>query len=333
MKQTIFTLLLLSTIGLISCRKHDNQPNIKQYDEQQIKSYIAANNITGMVQDATGGDTSGIYYKIILQPNPADTAGTALNYTDDISFVFTLRSFDGHYVSSDTIENHYQGFLGHIVSDALPVGLELAILNDLKYTGSSMRVLIPSDLAYGINGYGSGSITNTSTRIAGNQCLDYYVHLIATQPDLAHRQATYDDKVIKNYLAANGLSGTYLTDTITSDTSGGHRGFPQTVYYAITTPGTGTVPISDNTTAEVTYNGRLLNNVAFDTEVEADSASVQIPELIKGVSTILKRHAVQGTTISMLMPSALGYGTVAQTGIPANSPLRFEFRILNVYNY
>jgi len=324
MKQTIFTLLLLSTIGLISCRKHDNQLNIQQYDDQQIKSYIAANGITGMKQDTTGGDTSGIYYKIILQPQ----TDTALTYADDISFVFTLRSFDGHYSSTDTIENHYQGFLGHIVSNALPAGLELAILNNLKYTGASMRVLIPSHLAYGINGYGTGSITNTSSRIAGNQCLDYYVHLIATQPDAAHRQATYDDKVIKNYLAANSLSSLYLTDTVT-----GNNGFTQTVYYRVTTPGTGTVPLTDNTTAEVTYNGRLLNNIAFDTEVQADSASIQIPELIKGVSAILKRYAVQGTSISMFMPSGLGYGTAAQTGIPANSPLRFEFRILNVYNY
>jgi len=312
MKQTIFTLLLLSAIVLVSCRKHDNQPNIKQYDEQQIQNYISANGITGMKKDTVGGDTSGLYYKIILQPK----TDTPLTYSDNISFVFTLKSFDGHYISSDTIQNHFQAYVGHIVNAALPVGLELSILNDLKYVGASMRVLIPSHLAYGVNGYGSGSITNTSSRIAGNQCLDYYVHVIASQPDNGQRQAAYDYQVIRNYLAANNLTSLYTLD------SG--------VYYHIQTQGTGTDPITDNTTAEVTYNGRLLNNIAFDSNFITDTTAVLIPDMISGVSRILKKHAVTGTVISMLIPSYLGYGTQAQSGVPANSCLRFEFTIHSV---
>ncbi len=191
-----------------------------------------------------------------------------------------------------------------------------------------MRVLIPSHLAYGPNGYGTGSITNTSTRIAPNQCLDYFVHVIAKLPDAAHKQAAYDDLCINNYLSANSLSSLYTTDTVTNA-----DGLVQKVYYRVTDPGTDLTPITDNTTAEVNYNGRLLNNVAFDTETGADSTSVLIPELIKGVSTMLKRHAVQGTTISMFMPSGLGYGTGARSSIPANSCLRFEFTILSVSNY
>ncbi len=312
MKQTIFTLLLLSAIGLVSCRKHDNQPNIKQFDQEQIQNYISANGITGMKKDTVGGDTSGIYYKIILQPK----TDTALTYSDNISFVFTIKSFDGHYISSDTIENHYQGYVGHIVNDALPAGLEIAVLNDLKYVGASMRVLIPSHLAYGVNGYGSGSITNTSSRISGNQCLDYYVHVIASQPDNAKRQATYDYQVIKNYIAASGL-------TYTLDSAG--------VYYRIVKQGTGTDPITDNSTIEFNAYGRLLNNVSFDSIVPPDSTSLGIPDFPEtGIPIMLKKYAVQGTTISMIMPSYLAYGTSAQTGVPANSPVRFEFTIQSV---
>lgn len=313
MKQTIFTLLLLSAIGLVSCRKHDNQPNIKQYDDQQIQSYIAANGITGMQKD-----TAGLYYKIILQPTTTDT----LTYSDNISFVYTIKSFDGHYISSDTIQNHFQTYVGHIAADLLPAGLELAVLNDLKHVGASMRVLIPSHLAYGVNGYGSGSITNTSTRIAGNQCLDYYIHVIASQPDNAQRQAAYDDQVIKNYLAANNLTSLYTLD------SG--------VYYHIQTQGTGTAPITDNTTAEVTFNARLLNGSVFTSAISPDSTSISIPDLPSsglpeaGISRILKKHAVQGTVISMIMPSYLGYGILSATGVPANSCLRFEFTIQSV---
>jgi FKBP-type peptidyl-prolyl cis-trans isomerase FkpA len=176
MKQTIFTLLLLSTIGFVSCRKTGVEPNIAQYDQTQILNYIKANGITGMKQDTVGGDTSGIYYKII-QPG----IGLPLTYSDNISFVFSFRSFDGLYSKTDTIGNQYAGYLGHITTDALPIGLELAILNDLKYVGASMRVLIPSQLAYGTNGYGTGSINNPGSHIAGNQCLDYYVHVITSQ--------------------------------------------------------------------------------------------------------------------------------------------------------
>ena len=319
MKQTIFTLLLLTTISFLSCRKKGLDQNIQQYDKQQIENYIAANGITGMVQDTTGGDTSGIYYQIIKHAASTDTA---LTYSDNISFVFSLRSFDGHYISTDTIANHYQGYLGHIISDALPAGLELAILNNLKYKGASMRVLIPSRLAYGVNGYGTGSITNTTTRIAGNQCLDYYVHVISSyhdQPTLriaTADQKAYDYQAIQSYMTSQGLTG------YTLDTSG--------VYYKIQTAGTGTSRITDNTTAEVTYNGRLLNNVVFDSAIGADSASVNVISLIPGVSLTLKEHAVQGTVISMLIPSYLGYGTTAQTSLPANSPLRFEFTIQSV---
>lgn len=323
MKQTIFTLFLFSAIALVSCRKNDNQLNIKQYDQQQIQNYIAANHLTGFVQDSTGGDTSGIYYKIILQPNKTNPP---LAYTDNIAFVFTLKSFDGIYVSSDTIQNHYQGYVGHIVTDALPYGLELSIINDLKYYGGSMRVLIPSRLAYGVNGYGTGSIENKSSHIAGNQCLDYYVHIISAQHDsatsitAAAAETAYDYQVITNYLNSNSIASEYTLD------SG--------VYYRIVVPGTGTDPITNNTTAEVNIFGRMLDNVAFDSELSADSVSIELPNQIQAVQRMLKKHAVQGTMISMIFPSTLGYGKSSVTGsltvAPTNSCLRYEYTIVSV---
>jgi FKBP-type peptidyl-prolyl cis-trans isomerase FkpA len=322
MKQTVFTLFLFTSIAFISCRK-SNQQNITQYDAQQIQEYIAANNLTGFTADPTGGDTSGIYYKILQQPN---TSNPPLAYTDNISFVFTLRSFDGKYVSSDTILNHYQGYLGHIVTDALPYGLELAIINDLKYYGGSMRVLIPSRLAYGINGYGTGSNTVTSTHIAGNQCLDYYVHVINAEHDsltyitAAQAQLAYDYQVINNYITTNSLTGEYTLD------SG--------VYYRIVTQGTGTDRITNNTTAELNFFGRLMDNVNFENDEGADSASLAIPNLIQGVQRTLRNHAVTGTTISMLIPSQLAYGqgsiSATLATVPANSCLRLEFTVVSV---
>jgi FKBP-type peptidyl-prolyl cis-trans isomerase FkpA len=313
MKQTIFTLLLLSTIGFVSCRKTGTEPNIVQYDHTQIQNYIKANGITGMQQDTVGGDTSGIYYKIILPGS-----GTPLTYSDEVSFVFTLKSFDGKYSSSDTIVNQYLGYIGHITNNALPAGLELAIINDLKYSGGSMRILIPSYLAYGVNGYGSGSINVAGSHIAGNQCLDYYVHIINKQPDTV-AQYLYDEQVIKNYLAAQNLTSLYTND-------GG-------VYYRIQTAGSGTDPITDNTTIQATYNVKLLNGTVIQSEnssVGIDSVSLDVPTLIPGVTRMLEKHAVKGTVISMLIPSGQGYGLSSPSGFPANACLNFTFTVVDV---
>jgi FKBP-type peptidyl-prolyl cis-trans isomerase FkpA len=314
MKQTLFTLLLLSTIALVSCRKKGAEQNIKQYDDAQIQSYISANGITGMVKDTVGQDSTGIYYKVLTSPK---NVSTIIGDTSKISFVFTLKSFDGKYASTDTIENHYDGYVGHITADALPLGLRLAILNNLKYRGYSMRILIPSHLAYGLYGYGSGSTENTSSRIAGNQCLDYYVHVINNiNGPVADNQATYDDQTIQQYMKHENFTGYIKT------ASG--------LYYKIIAPGTGTTFVNQNSTIESTYTGMLLNNVQFDSANNgADSVSLEVPDLRIGMQEALT-HAVKGTLMSMILPSALAYGETASTGIPVNSCLRFEFQVVDV---
>jgi FKBP-type peptidyl-prolyl cis-trans isomerase FkpA len=323
MKQTIFTLLLFSTIGLISCRKNGVQADIQQYDQTQIQSYISANGITGMHQDidSAGVDTSGIYYKIITPGS-----GQRLADTNLVAFVFSIKSFDGKYVNVDTIENHYNGYVGHIPTDALPDGLRIAILNDLKYAGGSMRILIPSNLAYGVNGYGTGSVTNTSTHIAGNQCLDYYVHVIGGDLSLhsqQYYQEAYDQQVMANYIKSNSLTGYIKTQSTNIPGS--------SYYYKILQPGTtGGAGLNQNSTFETTYTGRLLDNVVFDgANNGADSVSLDVPNLIKGVQEAMT-HATTGTLISMILPSALCYGPNTTTGVPVNSSLRFEFKVYSV---
>jgi len=307
MKQTIFTLLLLSTIGLVSCRKSSVYPNIRQYDLSQVQNYITTNGLTKMVRDTSGGDTTGMYYQIIIPGNPAQP----LLDTSKVSFVFSLRTFDGKYTSLDTISNHYAEYVGHIVTGGLPAGLRLAILNDLKYNGGSMRILIPSRMAYGINGYGTGSVETTNTHIAGNECLDYYVHLINNEP-------AYDDLVIQNYIKANSLSGQY-----TKTTSG--------LYYHVSQPGNGAKVINQNSIIETTYTGRLLDNVVFDgANNGVDSVSLMVPNLIQGVQEGLTYANGGGSQISMIMPSGLAYGQTSTTGVPVNSCLRFEFKIISI---
>jgi FKBP-type peptidyl-prolyl cis-trans isomerase FkpA len=313
MKQKIFTFLLIAA-GLTACKKNDsNQPNIREFDEQKIQAYISANGLTGFTADTTkdGTGTTGIHYKIISQGT-----GDTLKYSDNISLVYTLKSFDGKYTSADTISNHFSGYLGQLTAVnqltgfRLPEGLQLAIHNLLKYKGSNMRVLIPSRLGYGVNGFGSGSISNVNTRIAGNQSLDFYVHVISDQD-------IYDDQVIRNYIAANNLTG-YVKD-------------PLGYYYKIVTPGTGGIDeISEFTTITTTYTGYLLNGVGFDTGSATTATTLTPYSLITGVEDALQQHASKGTSISILVPSSLGYGAGARTGIPGNSVLKFEFQITDV---
>jgi len=306
MKLKFFTLLLLSATCFLSCRKINNDPDIKQYDEQQIKSYIAANGLTGMVKDTTNNDTTGTYYQI-LTPGQ----GAQVDYSSIVSYVYTIRSFDGRFLATDTVVNHYYGVLGHIV----PNGLMLAIRNNLKYLGGKMRVLVPSHLAYGKNGAGTGSITLTNGRIAGNQCLDVTVELIADQ-------AAYDQLVIKNYMAANNLTGY-------AETADG-------MWYKITTPPTGTTTINDNSTISTTYSIYLMNNTnpestngTASTITISDIASGGYAEgFIKGLRLLGKG----GGAISIIVPSALAYGTSTFGTVPANSCLRWDISNVTVTN-
>jgi len=308
MKKAIFTLLLFSIIGWLSCKKNTVQLNIEQLDNQTILSYISTNGITGMHRDTVGGDTSGIYYQVILNGVPA----TSYKYSDSISFVYTIHSFDGLYASIDTTVNHYSDFAGHMASKALPYGLQL-VVHDVLKKGGSIRVLIPSHLAYGVNGYGVGSKLNVNARIAGNQCLDYYIHSI-------NNEAAYDDQVIRSYLAQN-------TDLV------GYQRTPDGLWYLVHTPGTGTDLITSNTSVTTTFTGFELNATIFDQYNTADGSGItqDIPDLAPGLIEGLEKFATTGAYVSFFIPSTLAYGHTTFGGaLPPNSVVHYEIRVIGV---
>jgi FKBP-type peptidyl-prolyl cis-trans isomerase FkpA len=306
MKLTLFTLLVLSTICFVSCRKNGGDIDIKQYDQQQIQNYIAVNGITGMQRDLTNGDTTGIYYKIINPGNPAKP----VDYPDTISYVYTERTFDGKFAATDTVLDHYNGFLGHVV----PNGLMLAIRNLLKYKGGKMRVLIPSHLGYGERGAGSGSSTVANNKIGGNQCLDYTINLIDDQ-------ALYDDLVLRNYMTSNSLTG--FTKLATGPAAG--------MYYKIKTAGTGG-SINDNSNITCNYSLQLMNNTIADSSL---TTTVNFPDplsLTTGARVGFELVKA-GSDVVLLVPSRYGYGTSGSSGIPANACIKFEFTNITVTNY
>lgn len=309
MKKTLFTIFLFCAVamGFLSCRKEKTEQTINQYDDAQIQSYIASNGVTGMTKAA---DTTGTYYKILNAGK-----GPALSYSDKILIVFSVQSFDGRFIATDTIVNHVYDFVGHLTTRNLPYGLELAILNIMKYRGSQARLLIPSHMGYGVNGFGSGSSSGTN-RVFGNQCLDYTVTIIDNSA-----QDAYDDLSIRKYIAANSLSG------FTKTASG--------LYYKVTQAGTGTQAVGINSTVDVQYTGRLFNNTIFDQYNTDDGTgtSLAIADVIAGWQEGLA-FGTDGAKITLLVPSRLAYGsTVGSSGtIYAYSCLEFDINLLSVTN-
>ena len=304
-----YTLALLLVIGLASCRKNDVNITIQQFDQQQIQNYIQQNGLSGMVQDTSGGDTTGIYYKILQVGT-----GAVIDYPDTINYVYTAKSFDGQYSSLDTIVNHTFSYLGHVA----PNGMQLALKNILKRKGTIARLLIPSRLCYGRNGAGSGSNT-----INGNQCMDFTVHII-------DNQSTYDELCIKNYISQNSLTGYSRVN---------YNNGASFYYYKLTQAGTGPYKPVASSVDSVQYTGYLMNNTIFDQEVTTDGTGIPLTlySLTAGFKQALALPtSVAGAQMSIIIPSYMGYGNTAQsstlTTIPSFSCMRFDITVVSVNN-
>lgn len=309
MKQSYLALFFLTVLGLCSCRKDRNDIDIKQYDQNQIDAYIKANNLTGMQRDKAGNvDTTGIYYQILNQGK-----GDALAYDKRQAYLLTIKSLDGKYAVTDTFANRSYNFLGAVS----PKGLMLAMYNLVKNKGTQARFLIPSRLAYGVNGLGTGG-----SRLPGNESLDIYVNVL-NEAGID----SYDETSIQKFITNNNLTG-YQKMPSTQ--------FPQSaVYRKILQAGTGTVQCTQNSTITVQYTLHLFNgNIADqfnDEETGNTGKAIDVSGTIQGWKEGLV-GVVAGSKVSLIVPSKLAYGLAAQTNIPAPSCLRFEINVLTVTN-
>jgi len=308
MKRTIYSLLVLSIFGIFlmmslpSCRKNNIELNIHQYDAQQIQNYIAANHLTGFKPDTVNGDTSGIWYRIAVPGS-----GTPMQYSDLVTFVYTERTVDGKWYRADTITQHYYDYVGHIQNNGLTQGLQLAVHDLMVYPNATIRVLVPSHLAFGVNGTaGSGSSQVANSLIAGNQCMDFYVHGV-------NNFGPYDDLVIRHYMADSALTG--YSETADS------------IYYKVLIPGATDDPITQVSSIVCTYTGQLLDATVFDGGYNGTNTAT-FPMLgfaTPGNVEALEKAAQAGTKLSVILPSKQGYGILGNSagGIPPFSCLRF----------
>jgi len=282
----IFPSFLVLTI-LFSCQKE--YETIDVIDDRNIKEYIQLNKIN--MQEYQG---TGIYYQVV-----SPGTGSEVQYSDKMPALITMRSLDGKYVSVDTfnIANRYYNFLGYYNPEPIRIGVKEV----LKKSNGTIRMLIPSRLAFGRNGSGS---------IPGNASLDVTVRAL----DIS-KIVQYEDFTIKKYLESNSLTG------FTKTTTG--------LYYKIGQPGTGS-PITIDSTIVANYTGKLLNGTLFDRALAGSEATFKLNSLVNGWRQGIP-FIKEGGSIRLIVPSTLGYGLEGSSpSIPAFSVLDFEVTVTDV---
>jgi|UniRef100_UPI004049F831 FKBP-type peptidyl-prolyl cis-trans isomerase FkpA len=278
--------LLLLTI-LFSCQKE--YETVEVIDDRNVQEYIQLNKINMQQYQGTG-----IYYQVV-----SPGTGLEVQYSDKVPALITMRSLDGKYVSVDTfsIANRYYDFLGYYNPEPIRMGVKEV----LKKSNGTIRMIIPSRLAFGRNGSGS---------IPGNASLDVTVRAL----DIS-KLVQYEDFTIKKYLESNSLTG------FTKTTTG--------LYYKIGQPGTGS-PITIESTIVANYTGKLLNGTIFDRALAGSEATFKVNSLVNGWRQGIPLIK-QGGSIRLIVPSTLGYGLEGSSpSIPAFSVLDFEITVTDV---
>jgi FKBP-type peptidyl-prolyl cis-trans isomerase FkpA len=121
-----------------------------------------------------------------------------------------------------------------------------------------------------------------------------------------------DEDIITQYIADNNLTA------IATGTG---------LYYVIDVSGSGAQPNSQSTVT-VAYKGYLTNGSVFDESASA-GISFSLTSVIQGWQEGIPYFKEGGSGI-LLIPSALGYGSEAKSGIPANSVLIFDVGLIDV---
>lgn len=131
-------------------------------------------------------------------------------------------------------------------------------------------------------------------------------------------QAAKDDKLITDYIAANSITNTKKDDTTP-------------LYYKILEPGTSpgdTIKLDDR--MNITYEGKLLNGLVFDSAEKTTLSDYRLQNLIDGWKIGLRKIS-KGGKIQLFVPSAMGYKNFPTGDIPANSVLVFTVTLHNFY--
>lgn len=124
-----------------------------------------------------------------------------------------------------------------------------------------------------------------------------------------------DVEEIKAYLSTNNI-------TAQEDRSG--------LFFVIKEDGTGE-SVDPTDIVEVEYEGRLLDGTVFDGTPDGEVNHFLLSNLVEGWQIGLPKIKTGGE-ITLYVPSSLGFGAIGTGGIPANSILVFDIKLLDVAN-
>ena len=129
-------------------------------------------------------------------------------------------------------------------------------------------------------------------------------------------QSDVDEELIKQYITEQGLDATRHNSGL---------------YYVITKSGNGSTFPGIYSNVEVRYKGYLTDGSVFDQTSGDETRTFNLSGLISGWQYGIPLLRKDGEGI-FIVPSQLGYGGNARTGIPANSVLVFEIELVDFSN-
>lgn len=147
--------------------------------------------------------------------------------------------------------------------------------------------------------------------------------------ECAQEQLEEDVQIIQNYLEDNNLEA--------------ERHYSD-LFYIINEEGSGSKPMQGQV-VEVNYVGKFLSGEVFDTSIDSVARQAGIYdenrtykpfEFKLGASPVIDGWTIgisllkEGSTATLLIPSALGYRDKAQGSIPPNTVLLFEVELVNI---
>ena len=197
--------------------------------------------------------------------------------------------------------------------------------------GGKARLILPSKLAFGENGY--REIPPFTTIIYDVQVVDVKSKAEYAKIEAAEKKKKEAEKKLKEAKsegakkAEAGLLQKYLKDNKINakPTASG-------LYYIEKAKGTGP-QIHVGSKVSVQYTGTLLNGKKFDSSRDRGGKAFDVEigkgSVIKGWEEGLQ-HMAKGGKAILIIPSSIGYGAQEMNGIPAYSTLVFDIEIVDV---
>jgi FKBP-type peptidyl-prolyl cis-trans isomerase len=284
-KLSLFT-LLLTTVIFSSCNKE--YESIESVDDAAIQAYLKKNNLS-FEKDAK----TGYYYKI-----NTPGSGDVIQNQDSIYYSYTFKTLSGQVLNQTSdlmIPGTFLGYTDRFTINSVSYVFTpiREVLTKLK-RGGKATLIMPSKIAFGKNGVSFLNIGSNE-----NILVDLGIYTESKKHEI-------DEFEINKFIANNSL--TMIKD-------------PSRARYNITTPGTGTTPITLSSTLVANYTVRYLDGTVLQTSTDGTFTDV-LSNLYKGWQLILPGKVTAGGKLRLIIPSDLANGI----------PLDFDIEIVSVTN-